>query len=375
MSVQSSDELQPISNTKFPDKPKIIQTKFCDYIIRYLDDKTGKKFLITDLLNQYAKNNNKQRIKLENYLRLQNTQNLIDKLAKEYNTSNSNSNNVLEKYSFEGYDFTISSEAYVMNEDLLIDCLLWLDKIFASKFIGFLSELSNEENIYLKQQLENEKKNKDILKLVLNKLESNNSKLSDDKNKLITENNQLDNKLGVLNKVNEDLKLKNFELNCVNNKLIQVRNNYNNIVNLNKNTKTWTMNIELIKNIEFNQVKIQLKYIDESIGTIRDLNIRRSLICLMCIPCSEHDIQNYCLDEFQNILESYHGVKTAARSYTMNLRDYLDTSVDIDTIDFDTCEYYELKPKQGLLTELKEMLETIVKDNHWNNTRLMNMFS
>lgn len=375
MSIQSSDELQPISNTKFPDKPKIIQTKFCDYIIRYLDDKTGKKFLVTDLLNQYAKNNNKQRIKLENYLRLQNTQNLIDELAKEYNTSNSNSNNVLEKYSFEGYDFTISSEAYVMNENLLIDCLRWLDKIFASKFIGFLSKLSNEENIYLKQQLENEKKNKDILKLVLNKLESNNSKLTNDKNKLITENNQLDNKLSVLNKVNEELELKKIELNCVNNKLIQVRNNYNNIVNLNKNTKTWTMNIELIKNIEYNQVKIQLKYIDESIGTIKDLNIRRSLFCLMCIPCSEHDIQDYCLNEFQNILESYHGVKTAARSYTMNLRDYLDTSVDIDTIDFDTCEYYELKPKQGLLTELKEMFETVVKDNHWNNTRLMYMFS
>ena len=372
MSVQSSDELQPISNTKFPNKPKIIQTKFCDYIIRYLDDKTGKKFLVTDLLNQYAKNNNKQRIKLENYLRLQNTQNLIDELAKEYNTLNSNSNNVLEKYSFEGYDFTISSEAYVMNEDLLIDCLRWLDKIFASKFIGFLSELSNEENIYLKQQLENEKKNKDILKLMLNKLESNNSKLTDDKNKLIAKNNQLNNKLSVLNKVNEDLELKKLELNYVNTKLIQARNN---IMNLNKNTKTWTMNIELIKNIEFNQVKIQLKYIDESIGTIKDLNIRRSLFCLMCIPCSEHDIQDYCLNEFQNILESYHGVKTAARSYTMNLRDYLDTSVDIDAIDFDTCEYYELKPKQGLLTELKEMFETIVKDNHWNNTRLMYMFS
>ena len=375
MSVQSSDELQPISNTKFPNKPKIIQTKFCDYIIRYLDDKTGKKFLVTDLLNQYAKNNNKQRIKLENYLRLQNTQNLIDELAKEYNTSNSNSNNVLEKYSFEGYDFTISSEAYVMNEDLLIDCLRWLDKIFASKFIGFLSELNNEDNICLKQQLENEKKNKDILKLMLNKLESNNSKLTDDKNKLIAKNNQLNNKLSVLNKVNEDLEFKKLELNYVNTKLIQARNNYNNIVNLNKSTKTWSLCIKLIKNVKFNQVKIQLNYIDESIGTIRNLNIKQSLFCLMCIPCSEHDIQDYCLDEFQNILESYHGVKTAARSYTMNLRDYLDTSVDIDTIDFDTCEYYELKPKQGLLTELKEMIVSAVKDNHWNDTRLMYMFS
>ena len=55
MSVQSSDELQPISNTKFPDKPEIIQTKFYDYNIRYLNAKTGKKFLVTDLLDQYAK--------------------------------------------------------------------------------------------------------------------------------------------------------------------------------------------------------------------------------------------------------------------------------------------------------------------------------
>lgn len=196
---------------------------------------------------------------------------------------------------------------------------------------------------------------------------SNNSKLIDDNNKLIAENNQLNNTL---------IQFRNA-LIPIRDELIQVRNNYNNIINLIKSTKTWSMNIELTKNIEFNQVKIQLKYIDESIGTIRDLNIKQSLICLMCIPYySEHNnIQEYYLDKFQNILESYHGVKTAARSYTMNLRDYLDTTVDIDTIDFDTCEYYELKPKQELLTDLKEMFEIIVKDNHLNDTRLMYMFS
>ena len=107
---------------------------------------------------------------------------------------------------------------------------------------------------------------------------------------------------------------------------------------------------------------------------IRNLSLKRSLFCLMHTPCG-HDIRYYCLDKFQNILESYHGVKTTDRSYTINLKDYLDTSINLETLCFDTCEYYELKPKQGLLTELKEMLVSAVKDNHWNDTRLMYMFS
>ena len=94
----------------------------------------------------------------------------------------------------------------------------------------------------------------------------------------------------------------------------------------------------------------------------------------MHIPCG-YDIRYYCLDKFQNILEFYHGVKTTSRSYTMNLRDYLDTSVDISNLDFDTCSYYDLKPKQELLTELRDMIETTVKDNHWNDTKLLCMFS
>ena len=168
MSVQSSDELQPISNTKFPDKPEIIQSKFYDYNIRYLNAKTGKKFLVTDLLDQYAKNNNKQRIKLENYLRLQETKNFINVLNKEVHASDPRhdpkftedlrNNDILEKYSFEGYDLNISSEAYVMKEELLTDCLYWLDKTFAAKVTKFLTKLRNEDNDYLKNSLKLKRK-------------------------------------------------------------------------------------------------------------------------------------------------------------------------------------------------------------------------
>ena len=61
--------------------------------------------------------------------------------------------------------------------------------------------------------------------------------------------------------------------------------------------------------------------------------------------------------------------------YTMNLSDYLHTDINIELLDFDSCSYYELKPKQELLTELKNMIETTVKDNHWNDTKLLCMFS
>lgn len=413
MSVKSSDELQPISNTKFPDKPEIIQSKFYDYNIRYLNAKTGKKFLVTDLLDQYAKNNNKQRIKLENYLRLQETKNFINVLNKEDHASDMRhdlkftedlrNNDILEKYSFEGYDLNISSEAYVMKEELLTDCLYWLDKTFAAKVTKFLTKLRNEDNDYLKKQLEIEKKDNNKLRLVIDELDFKNKELTDVVNKLEIKNKELtvvnnkledknkqldkltkdlDNKLIELNKVNDDLNEKLNKLNQVNaelerktQELIQVRNHLrNHYVNPYKGTETWSVSIELTKIVEFNQIKIQLKYTNEATGNIRNLSLKRSLFCLMHTPCG-HDIRYYCLDKFQNILESYHGVKTTERSYTINLKDYLDTSIDLESLCFDTCEYYELKPKQGLLTELKEMIVSAVKDNHWNDTRLMYMFS
>ena len=59
----------------------------------------------------------------------------------------------------------------------------------------------------------------------------------------------------------------------------------------------------------------------------------------------------------------------------MNLSDYLNTDINSELLDFDSCSYYELKPKQELLTDLRDMIETAVKNNHWNDTRLLYMFS
>ena len=441
MSLQNSNDLQPIVNTKFPDKPEIIQTKFYDYNIRYLNDKTGKKFLVTDLLDQYAKHTNTPKIRVNNYLRNEDTLRFIDTLVKEYHYSDLSNGikstedqikrNILEKYSFEGYNLNISSEAYVMKEELLTDCLYWLDKSFAAKVTSFLSKLRNEDNDYLKKQLEIEKKDNDKLRLVIDELEFKNRELTDVVNKLDTKNkeltsvnnelkiknkeltninndlkiknkelidvnneletknNQLDkltkdlnNKLNELNQVNEDLQSKLNKLNQVNEELehktqelIQVRNHLrNHYVSPYKGTETWSVSIELSKLVKTKQIRIQLKYTNEATENIGNRSLRRSLFCLMHTPCG-HDIRYYCLDEFQKILEFYHGVKTTSRSYTMNLSDYLDTNINSELLDFDSCSYYELKPKRELLTDLRDMIETAVKNNHWNDTRLLYMFS
>ena len=413
MSLQNSNDLQPIVNTKFPDKPEIIQTKFYDYNIRYLNDKTGKKFLVTDLLDQYAKHTNTPKIRVNNYLRNEDTLRFIDTLVKEYHYSDLSNGikstedqikrNILEKYSFEGYNLNISSEAYVMKEELLTDCLYWLDKSFAAKVTSFLSKLRNEDNDYLKKQLEIEKKDNDKLRLVIdelefknreltdvvNKLDTKNKELTNVNNKLETKNNQLDkltkdlnDRLSELNKINADLQSKLNKLNQVNEELerktqelIQVRNHLrNHYVSPYKGTETWSVSIELSKLVKTKQIRIQLKYTNEATENIGNRSLRRSLFCLMHTPCG-HDIRYYCLDEFQKILEFYHGVKTTSRSYVMNLSDYLNTNINSELLDFDSCSYYELKPKQELLTDLRDMIETAVKNNHWNDTRLLYMFS
>ena len=426
MSFQRSSDLQPIVNTKFPDKPEIIQVKFHNYIIRYLNDKTGKKFLIEDLLNQCAKDIDPS-TDLDSYLVYDSTLRTIKLLNEDYITEynrqcENDANKVrkcptIEKYLLDGYDFINNLSTYILSEELFIDCLYSMDQLFATRVNSFLSNLRNEDNDKLKLAIDELKSKNNELTDIVNKFETKNKELTDVNNELEiknkeltdindnlkiknkelidvnneleTKNNQLNkltkdlnNKLSELNQINEDLQSKLNKLNQVNEELerktqelIQVRNhlrNYN--VSSYEGTETWSVTIELTKITKFSQIKIQLRYVNEADENIQNLSLRHSLFCLMYIPY-DYDIRYYCLDKFQNILEFYHGIKTTSRSYVMNLRDYLDTSVDISKLDFDTCSYYDLKPKKELLTELKDMIETTVKDNHWNDTKLLCMFS
>ena len=429
MNFQRSRDLQPIVNTKFPDKPEIIQVKFCDYIIRYLNDKTGKKFFIEDLLDQYAKNrkDNASCKDVNDYLECGTTPRTIDLLNDDYiaeyiRQCENDANKVrkrptIEKYSLDGYGVINNSSTYILSEELFVDCLYYIDSCFATRVNSFLSNLRNEDNDKLRLTIDELKSKNNELTTIVNKFETKNKELTDVNNKLEIKNKELtdinnglkiknkeltdvnneleiknkqldnltktlSNKFGKLIKVNEDIQSELNKLNQVNEELelktqelIQVRNNLRNqCVSPYNGTDTWSVTIELTKITKFNQIKIQLRYVNEADENIQNLSLRSSLFCLMHIPCG-YDIRYYCLDKFQNILEFYHGVKTTSRSYTMNLRDYLDTFVDISNLDFDTCSYYDLKPKQELLTELKDMIETTVKDNHWNDTKLLCMFS
>ena len=429
MSFQRSSDLQPIINTKFPDKPEIIQVKFCDYIIRYLNDKTGKKFFIKDLLDQYAKNmeDSTSGKDLDDYLNCVTTLKTIKLLYEDYNAEyirqcENDANKVRKRltignYSLDGYDFINNSYTYILSEELFIDCLYSIDSFFATRVNSFLSNLRNEDNDKLRLTIDELKSKNNELTAIVNKFETKNKELTnvdnelEIKNKELTDinnglkiknkeltnvnneleikNKQLDNltkdlnnKLSELNQINEDLQSKLNKLNQVNEELerktqelIQVRNHLrNHYVSPYKGTETWSVSIELSKLVKTKQIRIQLKYTNEATENIGNRSLRRSLFCLMHTPCG-HDIRYYCLDEFQKILESYHGVKTTSRSYTMNLNDYLNTNINSELLDFDSCSYYDLKPKQELLTDLRDMIETAVKNNHWDDTRLLYMFS
>lgn len=213
-----------IKNSKFPNKPVIKQEKFYDYTIRYLETELGNKYLVTDLIDQYTKLNSTIRIRVVDYLKNQDTIRFVDNLAIYYHDENTRHGNkftieqyktyILEKYSFEGYDINISSEAYVMCEDLLLKYLYWLDSIFAIKVNRFMSKLRHEDNDFLNKQLIVVKTDNDKLQLTIDELTTKNQELA-------KTNKSLSDKNLELTKLNAEIITKHDELNLVNYELKQ----------------------------------------------------------------------------------------------------------------------------------------------------------
>lgn len=213
-----------IKNSKFPNKPVIKQEKFYDYTIRYLETELGNKYLVTDLIDQYTKLNDKKRIKVADYLRLDECVNFIDDLANFYHVADLRHDNkftveqyktyILEKYSFEGYYINIKSEAYVMCEDLLLKYLYWLDSIFAIKVNSFMSKLRHEDNDFLNKQLIVVKTDNEKLQLTIDELTTKNQELA-------KTNKSLSDKNLELTKLNAEIITKHDELNLVNYELKQ----------------------------------------------------------------------------------------------------------------------------------------------------------
>ncbi len=81
-----------IKNIKYPDKPDLIKDKFYDYNIYHTCIDGVEMYAVNEILRQYAKEHNKSRIRLNDYLRLESTKRYIDVLDKAYDKTFDNIN-------------------------------------------------------------------------------------------------------------------------------------------------------------------------------------------------------------------------------------------------------------------------------------------
>lgn len=131
--------------------------EFYNYKIRSIVDNGIEMFFVTDLISQYNKINNTDK-KLKHYLNLQRTREILavyKKMAVDKNFDNGQNKDkyknipgIIKFINFaEGSDMAFNG--YLMCEDLLHDCLLWLDVEFAIKVLEFLRKCRHEDNQFL----------------------------------------------------------------------------------------------------------------------------------------------------------------------------------------------------------------------------------
>lgn len=134
--------------------------EFYNYKIRSIVDNGIEMFFVTDLIRQYNKINDTDK-KLKHYLNLQRTREILavyKKMAVDKNFDNSqnkdnhkNIQGIIKFINFaEGSDMAFNG--YLMCEDLLHDCLMWLDIEFAIKVLEFLRKCRHEDNQFLDNQ-------------------------------------------------------------------------------------------------------------------------------------------------------------------------------------------------------------------------------
>ena len=183
---------------------EIIDTKFLDYDIRscYIDN--TEMFLISDLIRQYNKINNTNK-KFKKYLENKQTQELLQKWNKnldgpnsdllkntvknennEENTVGPNSALRLECSKNDKFDIphvikyiTLqlhggANKGYIVCEQLLIACLMWLDPCFAIQVYTFLKNLRSINNNRFNEILnsnEDQEKQIELMKDQINEYE------------------------------------------------------------------------------------------------------------------------------------------------------------------------------------------------------------
>lgn len=141
---------------------EIIDTKFLDYDIRSCIIDNTEMFLVSDLIRQHNKINNTNK-QLRDYLRNNDTKELLNAMNEEINKNKEilecenlhelNFNNKNDKFDIPHVIKYITlqlhggaNKGYVVCEEFLIQCLMWVDKKFAVKVSRFLKNLRSINN-------------------------------------------------------------------------------------------------------------------------------------------------------------------------------------------------------------------------------------
>ena len=323
VSNTNQQDIVVIKNTKYPDKPDLIKDKFYDYNIYHACIDNVEMYAVNEILRQYAKEHNKSRIRVNDYLRLESTkryinvlckahdnihdsgniQNIhndpdlghceenkdlptnnknIDKITNEDDLQNNqekkniddkitekfdNKQGIIIKFSYDGYGFINTSYTVMMCEKLLIHCLMWLDMEFANTIYDFLIKLRSQDNDYLKKNLEIVELEKSELKLMNEKQAQLISEVNTKCNELSEINSKLESNLNDLESVNTELESKNKDLESVNTELESKNNDLNNVVSdlesKNKELNKINSCIDKAKKDLESLVETQQKYISE----------------------------------------------------------------------------------------------------------------
>ena len=139
--------------------------QFFEYNIRSTVIDNVRMYLVADLLNQYNEKNGVNK-KLKNYLRNEQTKDLLQNWQKDTRGSDPSSvcqpctkhskwniDNVI-KYTTFNKSFGTASQGYVVCEELLIACLMWADQQFAIAVYTFLKEQRAKDNNFLQQTIQ-----------------------------------------------------------------------------------------------------------------------------------------------------------------------------------------------------------------------------
>ena len=141
------------------------EIEFYDYKIRMCVDNGIRMYLVSDLLRQYNEKHNTNN-KFKNYLRNQQAKEEIKHMAKSVGSDLSLQSEGVEEGQDDKWNiprviqyittpsFGGANKGYIVCEELLHACLMWTDPAFACDVYSFLTRLRQQDNDYLRKEIE-----------------------------------------------------------------------------------------------------------------------------------------------------------------------------------------------------------------------------